>query len=123
MAVYADDTLLYTLINNDTDRLLFQADIDSLHEWCSTNKMPFNTAKCEAIAFNSRGSLPPSYKIGEHPLNYVDEIKCLGVVTQYDLKSFKHIASKVNSEKKVLGCIKYAPNDAPQPQATGGCSQ
>ena len=75
MAVYADDTLLYTLINNDTDRLLFQADIDSLHEWSSTNKIPFNTAKFEAIAFNSRGSLPPSYKIGEHLLNYyyVDE--------------------------------------------------
>ena len=81
------------------------------HEWSSTNKMPFNTAKCEVIAFNSRGNLLPSYKIGEHSLNYVDEIKYLGVVMQ----SNRHIASKVNSAKTVLRCIKYALNDAPQP--------
>ena len=75
--------------------------IDSLHEWSSTNKMPFNTAKCEVRAFNSRESLPPSYKIGEHSLNYVDEIKYLGVVMQSNLKFNRHIASKVNSAKKV----------------------
>ena len=114
VSLYADDTLLYAPINNDTDRLLFQADIDSLHEWSSTNKMPFNTAKCEVIAFNSRGNLPPSYMIGEHSLNYVDEIKYLGVVMQSNLKFDGHIASKVNRAKKVLGCIKYALNDAPQ---------
>ena len=101
-SLYADDTLLYTLVNNDTDRLLFQADIDSLHEWCSTNKMPFNTAKCEAIAFNSRGSLPPSYKIGEHPLNYVDEIKYLGVVMQSNLKFNRYIANKETVQRKFL---------------------
>ena len=81
------------------------------HEWSSTNKMPFNTAKCEVIAFNSRGNLLPSYKIGEHSLNYVDEIKYLGVVMQSNLKFNRHIASKVSSAKKVLGCIKYALND------------
>ena len=105
--------LYYTLqpINNDMDRLLFQADIDSFHEWSSTNKMPFNTAKCEVIAFHSRGCLPPSYKIGEHSLNYVDKIKYLGVLTKSNLKFNRHIASKVNSAKKVLRCIKYALNE------------
>ena len=115
VSLYADDTLLFTPIHNDTDRLLFQADIDSLHEWSSTNKMPFNTAICEVIAFNSRGNLPPSYKVGEHSLNYVDEIKYLGVVMQSNLKFNRHIANRVNSAKKVLGCIKYALNDASQP--------
>ena len=76
--------------------------------------MPFNTAQFEVIAFNSRGNLPPSYMIGEHSLNYVDEIKYLGVVMQSNLKFDGHIASKVNRAKKVLGCIKYALNDAPQ---------
>ena len=60
--------------------------------------------------------MPPSYKIGEHSLNYVDEIKYPGVVMQSNLKINRHIASKVNSAKKVLRCIKYAlKNDAPQP--------
>ena len=58
--------------------------------------------------------MPPSYKIGEHSLNYVDEIKYLGVVMQSNLKFNRHIASKVNSAKKVLECIKYALNDASQ---------
>ena len=95
-SLYADDTSLYAPIDNDTDRLLFQADIDSLHEWSSANKMPHNTTKCEMIAFNNRGSLPPSYKIGEHPPNYADEIKYVGVVMQSNLNFNRHIASKVN---------------------------
>ena len=56
--------------------------------------------------------MPPSYKIDEHPLNYVNEIKYLGVVMQSNLKFNRR---KVNSAKKVLGCIKYALNGAPQP--------
>ena len=34
---------------------------------------------------------------------------------QSNLKFNRHIASKVNSAKKVFICIKYALNDAPQP--------
>ena len=49
ISLYADYTLLYAPINNDTHTPLFEVDIDSLHEWSSTNKMPFNTAKCEVI--------------------------------------------------------------------------
>ena len=64
--------------------------------------MPFNTAKCDVIAFNSRGSLPPSYKIGEHPLNYVDEIKYLGVVMQSNLKFNRYIANKETVQRKFL---------------------
>ena len=59
--------------------------------------------------------MPPSYKIGEHPLNYVDEIKYLGVVMQSNLKFDKNRSSKVNSAKKVPECIKYALKDAHQP--------
>ena len=54
------------------------------------------------IAFNNRGSLPPSYKIGEHPLNYMDEIKYRGVVMQSNRKFNGHIASKFKSAKKIL---------------------
>ena len=57
--------------------------------------------------------MPPCYKIGEHPLNYVDEIKYLGVIMQSNLKFNKNITSKVNSAKKVLGCINYALSYVP----------
>ena len=75
--------------------------------------MRINTAKCEVIAFNNRGSLPP-YKIGDHLLNHVNKIKYLGIIMQSDLKFNGHFTSKVNSAKKVLGYIKYALNDASQ---------
>ena len=61
--------------NNDMDRLLFYPNIDYLYERSSTNEMHFNTAKCEVIAFYNRGSLPTSYKIGDHLLNPLNEIK------------------------------------------------
>ena len=67
--------------------------IDFLHEWSGTNRMPFNTDKREVIDFNSRKCWLFSYKIGQHPLNYVDEIQYLGMVMQSNLKFNRHVAA------------------------------
>ena len=107
VSLYADDTLLYSEVNNDGDRLRFQAKINPLHAWSSEWKMPFNTDKCVVITFSKGPTADPQYS-----LECVDQTAYLGIEIQSNLKSDKRITSKIKSASKFLGCIKYSLHEA-----------
>ena len=44
VSLYADDTFLYAEVQRQEDKLKFQSNIDALHQWSLTWKMPFNTS-------------------------------------------------------------------------------
>ena len=115
VSLYADDTLLYSVVNSIQDRNQFQSNINALYDWSVRNMMPFNTTKCEVIVFNNKNMQPPTYTLGGHTLNCVQETKYLGVLIQSDLKFSHHITSKINTANRVLGSIKYTLHDAPTP--------
>ena len=75
--------------------------------------MPFNVTKCHAIAFGCATGLP-CYKLGDTPLEWVEEMKYLCVIMQANLKFDKHITQKTQKASRVLGMIKYALHDAPK---------
>jgi hypothetical protein len=114
VSLYADDTLLYSVVRNDDDEKKFQDDIDSLHDWSERWKMPFNTTKCEVIIFGNNSRVPPTYTLGGVPLKSVPETTYLRVTFQSDLKFNRHITAKVNTANKVLGSIKFALHNAPE---------
>jgi len=114
VSLYADDTLLYSVVNTIEDSNHFQTNINALYDWSVQNMMPFNTTKCEVIVFNDKSQQPPTYTIGGYPLNCVNEAKYLGVLIQSDLKFTHHINSKINNANRVLGSIKYTLHDAPE---------
>jgi hypothetical protein len=112
VSLYADDTLLYSEVNNNEDKHRFQMNIDALHGWSTRWKMPFNTDKCEVITFSKGPSANPEYSLGGSPLNCVQQTRYLGIEMQSNLKFDKHIASKIKSASKVLVCIKYSLHEA-----------
>ena len=114
VSLYADDTLMYSIVSNAEEERKFQSDIDSLHEWSNKWKMPFNVSKCEVITFNNHNRPQPCYNLGGIPLKSVQQTKYLGVVIQSDLKFNGHISAKVASAYKILGCIKHLLHAAPQ---------
>ena len=63
VSLYADDTLLYSEVNNDGDRLCFQANINSLHAWSSEWKMSVDTDKCVVITFGKGPTAAPQYSL------------------------------------------------------------
>lgn len=43
IALYADDSKVYMVINTKEDLSSFQSDIDKIFDWCKMNKMTINT--------------------------------------------------------------------------------
>ena len=105
-------TLLCSVVNNNGDRLCLQANINALHKWSSNWKMPFNTYKCEVITLSNGPTAAPQYSLGNSPLEFFDQTTYLDIEMQSNLKFDKHIASKIKSAPKILGCIKYSLHDA-----------
>ena len=114
VSLYADDTLIYSVVQNSEDEKSFQSNINSLHDWSVRWKMPFNTTKCEVIVFSNKDGAPPTYTLGGVPLNIVQETTYLGVTMQSNLKFTKHITAKTKNANKVLGSIRYNLHDAPE---------
>jgi len=106
-------SLTYAITNNVDEEKVFQSNIDSLHAWSILNKMPFNTKKCKFIVFGKQEHLP-TYSIGGHKLECVEETKYLGVTMQSNLKFNTHISNQINKANKILGCIKYTIHEAPK---------
>ena len=93
-------------MNNDGDRLRFQANINALHKLSREWKMPFNTDRCEVITFSKGPTTARQCSLGNSPLECVDQTTYLGIEMQLNLKFDKHIASKIKSTSKILGCFK-----------------
>ena len=114
VSLYADDTLIYAVVDSKEEEACFQSNINALHDWSVQWKMPFNTTKCEVIVFNNRNKPLPNYTIGGNILKCVQETRYLGVTIQSDLKFNNHILTKTKSAYKVLGSIKYTLHEAPE---------
>ena len=72
VSLYADDTLLYSEVNSNQEKQLFQMNINALHAWSTKSKKPFNTNNCEIIAFSNKTQADPMYTLGGNLLRYSD---------------------------------------------------
>jgi hypothetical protein len=115
ISLFADDTLIYQVVNSSADKRRFQNNIDALEMWAHTWKMLFNVAKCSVMTFNQRKESPQAdYTLAGVQLEVVDETKYLGVVLQSNLKFNSHIAAKTCRARQQLGMIKRVLYDAPE---------
>ena len=94
ICLFADDTLVYQMVDTKADKLNFQKNIDALHAWADTWGMSFNVSKCSVMLFNQTLNKFPSsdYRLGNVPLAIVQQTKYLWVLLQSDLKFSNHIA-------------------------------
>ena len=87
LALYADDTKIWRVIECEQDHLTLDNDIAYLNSWATENKMRFHPKKCKVLSFcNSKPPfidiLPETefmYSLGPVYLDYVDSEKDLGV--------------------------------------------
>ena len=49
LRLYADDALLYSIINSTADCISLQTDLLTLQNWTEIWQMQFNLAKCEHL--------------------------------------------------------------------------
>jgi len=107
--LFADDTKLYAVVNNDEDHESLQYDMDSLITWSDKWQLSFNATKCKVM----------HYGRSNHNYNYTmvtnnvktnvattTEEKDLGVVFSTDLKFSTHVATAANKANRVVGAIR-----------------
>ncbi len=116
LRLFADDCLLYRIIESDSDRQLLQQDLDQLMNWADQWQMAFNVSKCHTMHITSPRKAPK-----EHPyvmrgtaLTAVNESPYLGVMFNRNMKWTPHIDNIVAKGKRLLGFLRRNLRRCPQ---------
>ena len=100
MVLYADDLVLYKVIQNETDFMELQNDIVEVAKWVQDNSLTFNTSKCKSMLITRKmRTMPPLYLNGQVIVE-VKKYKYLGVHLSSDLKWDTHITTICHKSKK-----------------------
>ena len=91
IALYADDSKMFRVIDCDEDLIYFQEDLDKFHQWSQHNQMDFNTKECKIMRIN-RKQVPftNSVCMNDTVLEEVKEFKDLGILTDCSLSWNSH---------------------------------
>lgn len=104
--LYADDLKLIYGVQEDSDRVSLQSDIDRVHEWSSGNRLAFNVTKCAVISFSrARNPLCYNYCLGTEPILRVNSIRDLGVILDTQLNFHEHLNALTRNCYKRLGFV------------------
>ena len=106
--LFADDCLLYKVIESTADCDLLQRDLHTLEIWENDWSMQFAAEKCMVLRVtrkHKKNILQKKYKIHNHVLEAVDSAKYLGIIFDSKL-SFNHhiqdITKKANNTRQFL---------------------
>ena len=90
--LFADDALVYRIIQSRKDQTLLQEDHDKLQDWEHNWLMQFYADKCEVIRFtNKKRPLTQDYDIHNTKLQTVKDAKYLGLTISSDLSWNSHV--------------------------------
>ena len=98
ISIFADDTRLTKVINQEADLEKFQEDLEKLYNWAETNNMAFNGTKFELLryGFNEELKTLSNYLTpnAENIIEIKDVLRDLGVIMK-DKNTFSECIDKV----------------------------
>ena len=106
VAIFADDSKLFKIIEKPSDKFSFQQDLTQLSIWSDTWEMCLSIPKCKALNI-SRKKTPTKreYHLNGSPLATVSEIKDLGITVTNTLQWSQHIKLISSKANRTLGLI------------------
>lgn len=114
--LYADDLKIYNKINDITDVMDLQNDLNHLHSWCLLNSFQLNLEKCHHLSFTrSRNAIPSIFKIGNYKLKTVESTIDLGVVFDATMSFIPHINYIIPKAYAMLAFIRRSCSDFSDP--------
>ena len=112
--LYADDILIYRIINTEDDCKMLQKDLDLLQAWAHKWNMSFNSMKCEFLRItNKQNKILFSYSIQDTLIKEVTQAKYLVVTLNSRLTWSDHIVSIAGKASSVYGFICRNFNNCP----------
>ncbi len=113
--LFADDSLVYRVIDSIDDQVLLQEDLRNLEKWASDWGMVFNPSKCYMMAISKGHNLRPYiYELCGVVLKPVEQEKYLGVVINHSLSWSTHVSQITARANQKLGFIKRNLRGSPQ---------
>lgn len=113
--LYADDCVLYNVINSNDDHNLLNDCFAQFCRWCDTWQMNINFTKTVALSFCKRSSVSLfDYSFNGYSLSRVSEYKYLGLIFTPNMSWSKHIEYTCNKALKKLGYLNRTLKDAPR---------
>ena len=109
LALYADDTKIWRVIENNDDNSVLQNDIDYLNKWALDNKMKFHPRKCKVLSIQKSQVDTTNwfrYRLGTDSLEYVECEKDLGVDMTPKLSWSNQIDRLCTKASQKLGMIR-----------------
>jgi len=105
--LFADDFVLYRVIEITEDHNILQQDLNTLVEWTNQWQMILNPDKC--VILSCTLSLSPSlvaYSINNTVLKSVEQHKYLGVLLHNSMSWSNHIQEVIKKASKILNFVK-----------------
>ena len=110
IAMYADDTKLYSAILSDNPNNTLISDLKIMEQWSQRFQMKFHPEKCHVMhigAKNPRQEYTMTKDNEQYTLESVSLEKDLGVLLDDKLTFTEHINTKINKANQILGCIRH----------------
>ena len=104
--LFADDTKIFTEINDISESNKLQDDLNRLQEWSNTWLLKFHPDKCKVLDISIRDRTTYSYFMETTELDHSNVEKDLGVFIDNKLKFDSHISTKINKANNTLGAIR-----------------
>ena len=113
--LYADDLKIYHTISNLKDVENFQRDLDSLTQYCTTNKLSLSINKCKSITFTKKkNNFQHTYTLCGIQLESVDYIRDLGIILDKKLHLDIHVDNIISKAYKMYGFAMRSSTDFTQ---------
>jgi len=111
--LFADDCLLYRVINTFQDHIRLQEDLDGLERWATDWGMHFNSKKCYILSIKNKSQY--FYSLDNEILQRVASSPYLGIQFSEDLKWQTHISAVSKKASSTLGFLRRNLRNCPQP--------
>ena len=115
LRLFADDALIYRVIESIQDQEMFQKDLDRLQKWAETWGMVFNASKCYMMHIRpDQETQTRFYQLCGTVLSSVTSEKYLGVHIRHDFKWTQHIDQVAAAASRKLGFIRRNLRGSPK---------
>ena len=92
--LFADDCIIYRIVNTEDDAQYLQRDLDIISSWSDTWQMDLNIEKCVTLrCTRSRCPLKFVYKLKNRAINDVHQHRYLGILLDETMSWSPHIES------------------------------
>ena len=104
--LFADDSVLYRNIHNQSDQVILQNDLDTISSWAKKWLMELNINKCSVLSITlKRNSIFHDYDRLGAMLKRVTNHDYLGVTISSDQNWLRHVTKIYNKASRTLGLL------------------